>query len=105
MTNTEEKCEGVVPKGVIEGMHLAAVEGDVLLRVVGGGRPCGEALSDGLLHVRRVVFRQRAALFPEAGVAWERTLRSIDYVRKVETRWTNFYRNREHLPLTRGTEF
>lgn len=90
MTNTEENCEGVVPKGVIEGMHLAAVEGDVLLRVVGGGRPSGEALSDGLLHVRRVVFRQRAALFPEAGVAWERTLRSIDYVRKIETRWNNF---------------
>lgn len=83
-----------VPKGVVERIHLATVDGDVLLGIVGGCGAGGEALRDGLLHVRRVVFRQRT-LFPGAGVAWERTLRSIDYVFEVGTGQSD--RNQEHL--------
>lgn len=87
-------------------MYLAAVEGDVLLRVVGGGRPCGEALSDGLLLVRRVVFRQRAALFPEVCGRGVGTHTQINRLRSQNrNEMDQFYRNREHLPLKRGREF
>lgn len=50
-------------------MHFPAVEGDVFLRVVAGGGASGKALRARLLHVWRVVLRQRA-LFPDAGAAW-----------------------------------
>lgn len=77
-------------------MHLPAVERNVFLGVVGCRGAGGEALRDGLLHVRRVILRQRT-LFPDAGVAWERTLRSIDYVYKIELNRDIAIRNREHL--------
>lgn len=66
-------------------MQLPAFDRDVFLRVVGGGRPGGEVLGNGFLHVGRVVLRQRT-LFPgvRVGVAWKRTLGSIDYVYKIE---------------------
>lgn len=81
-------------------MHLPPVQGYVFLRVVRRGGTRCEALGDGFLHVGRVVFRQRT-LFPGAGVAWERTLRSIYYVYK-EPR--GIYKHRPEPCLIREVE-
>lgn len=86
-----------LPKCVVKGVHFPSVQGDVLLRVVGRGRAGGEALGEvRFLDVRRIVLRQ-GALFPDAGVAWKRTLRSIDYVYNSEF-WTSG-KDREHLQI------
>lgn len=82
-TDINDKDGANLPEGIIEGMDLASVEGDVLLGVVGGGGGGSHTLGNGLLHIRGVVLRQRT-LFPDAGVALERTLRSIDYVYKSD---------------------
>ncbi|GBP43850.1 hypothetical protein EVAR_82282_1 [Eumeta japonica] len=66
---SRDRISSYRPEGVVEGVHLAAVEGDVLLRVVGRGGAGREALGDGLLDVGRIVLGQ-SALFPGAGVAW-----------------------------------
>lgn len=83
-----------IPKSVVERVHLATIDGNVLLGIVGGSGAGWETLRNRLLDVRRVVFRQRT-LSPGAGVAWERTLRSIDYVFEVGTGQSD--RNQEHL--------
>lgn len=70
-----------LPKRIIEGMLSPSIR-DVFLRIVGRGRPSCEVLDHRFVvgGVSLVVFTARRTLSPGAGVAWERTLRSIDKV-------------------------